>query len=258
MQLFASFLVARPQRAVMRQFHSFVAAARAIVEEPGQTADDRLTGLESLRRGLAEGEGGAPPAAALARACAAVGISTDHAGHILQAARATIERPGLRSWSDLLLRCRYGAAPIGRFALDLHGEDRGLWAAADALCAAHQITAELGALGQRQRDGLALPLPDDWLRQSGAARGADVSLSTLQTVVERLLDGIGRLADSARPLERGIRNRGLRRDATLNLALVRALQRAISRGNPLDHRIELSFAAQIAAGLGALVRSRAG
>jgi phytoene/squalene synthetase len=39
--------------------------------------------------------------------------------------------------------CRYSAMPVGRFVLDLHGEDRSTWAYSDPLCSALQVINHL-------------------------------------------------------------------------------------------------------------------
>jgi phytoene/squalene synthetase len=218
MDLFTSFLIARPRRAAVRACHAFAREARAIAGNAALTLDQRRDRLALLERGLVEhglaGDGGRS-AAALASVCAAHGVSLDHARHVLQAARLDAERPGCRSWSDLLLRCRYGAAPIGRFALDLHGEDRALWPAVDALCATQRILADLG----RSAD----VVPTDWLRQAGAApRGA----------IDRVLEGVGRLIESARPLARYARNKAIGREAAIAIAEAEALAGLLARRDP--------------------------
>ena len=69
--------------------------------------------------------------------------------------------------------CRYSAMPVGRFVLDVHGEDRATWPASDALCAALQIINHLQdcATDYRNLDRVYLPL--DML----AAHGARVEAS---------------------------------------------------------------------------------
>ncbi|MBM3571298.1 MAG: hypothetical protein FJX52_02910 [Alphaproteobacteria bacterium] len=200
MDIFASLAIRRPERAAMAAFHRFVRAARHARQH-----GDR-DGLAALEAGLNDGVAGAAAAVQLAAICAARGLALDHSRHVLQAARLDLERPGCRSWSDLLLRCRYGAAPVGRFALDLHGEDRALAPAADALCGALRIAEALS-------ESLAI-IPAEWHPR------ADLSP---RQALDRALDGVGRLLDGAAPLARGATTKGLRIDAVAAIGRVRHL-----------------------------------
>ena len=52
-------------------------------------------------------------------------------------------------WDELIHYCRYSAMPVGRFVLDVHGEDPArVWAASDAICAALQIINHLQDCGK--------------------------------------------------------------------------------------------------------------
>lgn len=204
MDIFASLAIRRSERTVMGAFHGFVRAAR----RASQTAD--RAGLVALEAGLS-GAAEAPEAArALTAICAARGLALDHARHVLQAARLDLERPGCRSWSDLLLRCRYGAAPIGRFALDLHGEDRTLGPAADALCAALYIAAGLS-------HELTI-IPSDWRERPDATA--------------RMRGGLARLAEAAHPLARRAATKGIRIEAAAALGRLDGLDRLLARRSP--------------------------
>jgi hypothetical protein len=203
MDIFASLAIRGPERAAMGAFHDFARAARS-------TDSAGLTALEAGLNDTPESPATLEAARALAAICAARGLSLDHARHVLQAARLDLERPGCRSWSDLLLRCRYGAAPIGRFALDLHGEDRALGPAADALCTALAIEEGLS----RGPD----IIPEDWRDRPDA--------------VVRIRDGLARLADAARPLSHRARTKGVRIDAAAALDRLDRLGRLLADRSP--------------------------
>ncbi|MSP87685.1 MAG: hypothetical protein EXQ92_02550 [Alphaproteobacteria bacterium] len=212
MDIFASLAIRRPERIAIGAFHDFVRSARQA------SRTNERPDLDALEAGLNGAADGAEPARALAAIGAARGLPLDHARHVLQAARLDLERPGCRSWSDLLLRCRYGAAPIGRFALDLHGEDRALGPAADALCTALHIAEALS------RDTAIVPT--DWLRRAdGSPRAA----------IDRTLDGIGRLVAAAAPLAASAATRGIRVDAIAATARIRALTGRLARRDPPAH-----------------------
>ena len=62
----------------------------------------------------------------------------------MTAFRRDVTQLRYKDWDDLIDYCRYSAMPVGRFVLDVHGEDPGkTWEANDALCAALQIINHL-------------------------------------------------------------------------------------------------------------------
>jgi phytoene/squalene synthetase len=69
----------------------------------------------------------------------ATNVTAQHCHDILRAFRLDATKLRYRDWDDLMGYCRYSAAPVGRQLLDLHGERRDTWPAADALCAALQV-----------------------------------------------------------------------------------------------------------------------
>ena len=87
-----------------------------------------------------------------------------------RAARREIERKvALSSWNDVIDYCRYSAMPVGRFMLDVHGEDRATWPANDTLCAALQINNHLQDCRKDYRDLNRVYVPLDALAAAGAA-----------------------------------------------------------------------------------------
>ena len=77
-----------------------------------------------------------------------------------------------RDWDDLIDYCRYSAMPVGRFVLDVHGEDAAAtWPANDALCAALQVINHLQDCGKDYRDLDRVYLPQDTLAAAWRERG---------------------------------------------------------------------------------------
>ena len=64
------------------------------------------------------------------------GLSDRHALDLLVAFRRDVTQRRYADWNELMDYCRYSAAPVGRFVLDLHGEQPALWPLNDSLCAA--------------------------------------------------------------------------------------------------------------------------
>ena len=80
-----------------------------------------------------------------------------------------------RDWDDLMEYCRYSAMPVGRFVLDVHGENAArTWPANDALCAALQVINHLQDCGKDYQTLNRVYLTHDAL----AAHGATIEMLT--------------------------------------------------------------------------------
>jgi phytoene/squalene synthetase len=103
-------------------------------------------------------------------------------------------------WNDLIDYCRLSAMPVGRFVLDVHGEDRALWPASDALCAALQVINHLQDCGDDYRSLDRVYLPLTVLE----AHGASVEMLGAASASAPLVAAIADLAGRAEELvERG-------------------------------------------------------
>lgn len=245
----ASRLIASKLRPVIVAYYRMARAADDIADHPGLTTPEkihRLDSVDAVLAGRAEGrsDDAAEEAARQVReAFVARGLAIEHARHLLQAFRADAVNRTCRTWSDLLAYCRYSAAPVGRFVLELHGEPRTVWPAADALCSALQILNHLQDCQVDWRSLQRLYIPQDWLSEAGVAPDALLApqaTPAVRRVLDRVLDGVDRLHRTAAPLPRLVADRGLRMQAIAVLALSRRLARRLRRRDPLAARVGVS------------------
>jgi squalene synthase HpnC len=263
----ASWLIAARHRPVVAAYYRFARAADDIADDPNLDGHAKLRQLGELDL-LLSAE--APRAAAstaeqyaldVRALLVAQQVPIEHARHLLQAFRADAANRPCRGWSDLLAYCRYSAAPVGRFLLDLHGEDRATWNAGDALCAALQILNHLQDCQADWRDLQRLYIPRDWFDEAGLTPDALLGVSAsapLRAVFDRLLVGVDRLNATAASLPRQIADRRLRTEVTAILMLSKRLALRLHRKDPLARRIKVTFfdkALALACGaIGGLVR----
>ena len=66
----------------------------------------------------------APEAFALRSVLKEHDLSEQHAMLLLEAFRRDVTKLRYANWDELMDYCRYSAMPVGRFVLDVHGEDR--------------------------------------------------------------------------------------------------------------------------------------
>ena len=250
-----SRLIAAAHRPVVSAFYRFARLADDIADDRAPSVEDKTRRLQALDALLLGGEPAADDegqraAVALRGAFLDRGLSIDHPRHLLQAFMAdAINRP-CRNWSDLLAYCRYSAAPVGRFLLELHGEPRDAWPASDALCAALQILNHLQDCQDDWRRLRRLYVPSDWLAAAGLAPDALLMSRVspaLRGVLDRVLDGVDQLNATAAPLPASIRQRGLRMEAAAIVAISLKLARKLRRRDPLARRVALSQVEKLAA-----------
>jgi len=238
-----SWLIAPPLRPVVAVYYRVARAADDVADAPALSPEEKIRLLDRIDATLAGVSDQDADAVALRDIFRARGLTIEHARHLLQAFKAdAINRP-CRSWSDLLAYCRFSAAPVGRFLLELHGEDRVTWPAGDALCSALQILNHLQDCQSDWRDLQRLYIPSDWLREAGLtseALLAPAATPALRGVLDRVLEGVDRLNQVAATLPRQIRSRRLRMEVTAILYVSRRLAVRLRRQDPLAARVALS------------------
>ncbi|MGE5546374.1 MAG: squalene synthase HpnC [Solirubrobacterales bacterium] len=241
----ASFLLPTAVRRQVMAFYRFARTADDIADDPALEPEDKLARLDALEEAL-EGRGRTPaaaPALALREAVEADALLLYHAAQLLQAFRRDAVWDHCRDWSDLMTYCRFSAAPVGRFLLDLHHESPETMFPADALCAAHQILNHLQDCGTDYRALGRVYIPRDWLLARGIGneefRGDAVG-PDLRAVMDLMLEGVDALIERAAPLPGLIADRRLRLEAAATLAVAERLSALLRNGDPLAGRVALS------------------
>ncbi|MBU2089571.1 MAG: squalene/phytoene synthase family protein, partial [Alphaproteobacteria bacterium] len=197
-----------------------------IADHPDLTPDEKLARLAQI-----EAELPVHPAAAL------------YGRELLVAFRQDAVQSRYADWPALMGYCRYSAAPVGRFLLDLFGEDRSLWPRADALCAALQVLNHLQDCGDDYRVLDRVYLPQDWLAADGvsdAALAGGTTPPALRRTLDRTLAETTALLDTSRPFIRQIQHRGLRVQAAIVQACGERLLARLRRQDPLVGRVRLT------------------
>src|SRR5258708_4139992 len=139
----ASKLIHPRHRGIILAFYEFVRVADDMADHPSLKEREKLDLLDRLDAGLTGQHDEIPEAVRLRTALAGRNLPPRHAQDLLTAFRMDVTKLRYRDWDDLMNYCSFSAMPVGRFVLDVHGEDRSTWAANDALCAALQIINHL-------------------------------------------------------------------------------------------------------------------
>ena len=260
----ASLLLPAAARPVVLAFYRLARTADDIADSPSLDRRVKLGALDATDAALR----GDPPgplagiaavraASAAREALLAAGVPVEHARQLLQAFRKDAMGATYRDWGDLLLYCSYSAAPVGRFLLDLHREDRAARAFADPLCNAHQILNHVQDCGADYRRLRRVYLPRRWLDEAGATvdmLAGDRLTAPLRAVLDRVLAGAERLLAAAAPLPDALCNRGLRIQSRATLAMGWRLLAALRGRDPLAGRVALARVVKAGCVAGAAIR----
>ena len=104
-----------------------------VADHPTAPPEAKLARLAEIEATLKAEDDRVPEAVRLRMALAERGLDTTHILDLLRAFRRDVTKTRYADWADLMDYCRYSAAPVGRFMLDVHGESRATWPASDAL-----------------------------------------------------------------------------------------------------------------------------
>ncbi len=236
----ASRLIRPAHRAPIMAFYRFARAADDIADNAAASVDEKLAGLEAMRRtllGRAESE---PAAAGLRVALDRRGLDPAHALDLLEAFRRDVTRTRYQSWDALIDYCRYSAMPVGRFVLDVHGEDRALWPANDALCAALQIINHLQDCGDDYRTLDRVYVPQDMLADYGSRTeelGAASASPELRLVIVEMASRCEELLARSAAFARSIEDRRLALEVAVIQRLAVDLTARLRTRDPLAERI---------------------
>src|SRR5437588_2660767 len=164
----ASRLIHPRHRGPILAFYEFVRTADDMADHATLTAQEKLDLLDQLEATFLGKNDDVPEGVRLRSALRERSLSPRHAQDLLTAFRMDVTKLRYRDWDDLMNYCTYSAMPVGRFVLDVHGEDRSCWPANDALCAALQIINHLQDCRADYRNLDRVYVPLDALAAAGA------------------------------------------------------------------------------------------
>ncbi len=241
-----SFLLPARLRPHVARYYAFARAIDDIADNPDLAAADKVARLDLMAaavRGEAEGDPALATAERLRASLAETGVSTRRATDLTIAFKQDATKLRYRDWAELMGYCENSANPVGRYLLDLHGEDPTGYPASDALCSALQVINHLQDCAADYRALDRVYLPQDWLAAAGesvAALDAPKASPGLRRVLDRCLDDTEQLMTEARRLPGQLRSRSLAMESAVIVRLAETLIRALRRRDPLAERVVLS------------------
>ena len=239
----ASVLIAPRHREAVLAFYRFARAADDVADSatlPPEEKIRRLDLFEATLLGHSDEVGAALP---LRRSLAKTGVNARHALDLLVAFRmdATVLR--YATFDELLNYCRYSAAPVGRYVLDVHGEAETTWPANDALCSALQIINHLQDCGKDFREIDRVYLPADVLARHGAnvsMLGETAAPAPLRACLREVAERNAALVEHGRRFSPQVRDWRLRLETAIIGRLAAKLNTRLVARDPLSDKVHLT------------------
>jgi hydroxysqualene synthase len=238
-----SRLIASRYRAPMHRYYTFARNADDIADSPMLSPQDKIARLDVMEDVLlGRSQTGSPSALGLRGSLAETGVASRHATDLLIAFRQDATKLRYATIDELYEYCNYSAAPVGRYVLDLHGEDQDCYPPSDALCTSLQILNHIQDCAKDLEDLDRCYLPQALLDQFGASV-TDLRLpaetSALRCVFNTLLERVDRMNHAASALPKTVRDRRLRIETGVIHGLSKRLARRLLRNDPLAGRVKL-------------------
>ena len=238
----ASWLVSARYRAPILAFYRFVRAADDVADHATLSADEKVAMLDGLGDALCGRGPRDPEAEPLRHALRERGLSSRHALDLLDAFRLDARKSRYANWAELMDYCRLSAMPVGRFVLDVHGENQAIWPASDALCAALQVINHLQDCAEDYRRLDRVYLPRDILAAHGASiemLGAARASAALHGAIAELARRASELAERGAALIPQIANMRLALEISAIQNLARRLAHDLENRDPLSQQVHL-------------------
>jgi len=238
----ASRIIHPRHRGLILAFYNFVRTADDIADHATLKPQEKLDYLDLLEAELLGNGDSQPEAARLRQALSERGMAPRHALDLLVAFRMDVTKLRYESWEEVIHYCRYSAMPVGRFMLDVHGEDVSTWRASDALCAGLQINNHLQDCGKDYRSLNRVYLPRDALSDAGASvemLGAERSPEPLRRCLQALAAKTVVLLDQGRSLCADVRDVRLGLEISVIQRFADRIVHLLQVHDPLSEKVHL-------------------
>jgi squalene synthase HpnC len=239
-----SALIRAALRPHVHAFYRFARMGDDIADNPALESADKVRRLTLMQDVLLDrNREDIPEGADLRRSLEATHVSPQHACDLLTAFKMDATKQRYADWGELMTYCRYSASPVGRYLLDLHGEDPAGWTASDPLCDALQVINHLQdvQVDYLEMDRIYAPL--DHLSAGGAEIGdlrGRIASPSLRKTLDSLLDETDKLMVNARRLPDVLQDFRLRAESATIVRLADRMIAALRRRDPLAERVKPS------------------
>ena len=241
-----SMLMAKHLRPHVAKYYKFARKADDIADNPSLSSKEKVQQLddfEAVLHGQKEPCSETHEASDMRRVILGTNIPVEHSSELLKAFKQDAIGITYNSWADLIAYCRYSAAPVGRFMLDLHEENNVTFFPSDNLGAVLQVLNHLQDCKEDYIELNRVYIPKDWLKKEGLTEKIlkeNKSNEAMQRIKHRILDAVEMQMQQASPLPSLIHNSGLRLEVSVIMALAERLIKRLRKGDVLAKKVGLT------------------
>jgi squalene synthase HpnC len=237
-----SVLIRADLRPHVHAFYRFARMGDDIADNATLSPEDKIARLDMMDAVLIDGaREDIIEAAELRRSLSATHVLPVNSSELLKAFRMDATKQRYADWDELMLYCRYSAAPVGRQLLDLHGEPAEARGPSDALCAALQVLNHLQDCGVDYKEMDRVYVPQDALAAHGVRTedlAAGRSSPGMSQAINDLLDKTELLMVDARKLPGCLKDFRLRAESATIVRLADKMLAQLRRNDPLAARVK--------------------
>lgn len=254
-----SFLLPKALRPHIMHFYKFARAIDDIADNPALSPDVKISRLDAFGYTIQHGshDKNLTTANALQISLQETGVTTQHGLDLISAFKQDAVQTRYQTWDDLMDYCQRSAAPVGRYLLDLHGEDKALYPAADALSNALQVINHLQDVKDDYQEMDRVYVPVDWLAEYGIdvnAIAAPKASPELRAVFNKMLEQTDALLKSSKSLAPAMKSKHLAAETRIIQKIAETLTQRLYRQDPLATPVKLSKSAAAMTAIKGLLR----
>ena len=255
----ASIILAPELRPHVKCFYDFARAADDIADNPELSPQDKIERLD-LFEAVLVGETGTPSlpkAEKLRISLGETGVTNRHARDLLAAFRQDATKLRYETWQELVDYCELSANPVGRYLIDLHGDDVSVYRSSDALCTVLQVLNHLQDCVDDWREMDRVYIPLSMLKNAGTSidvLGQPQSDDAFRRVLDQMLDECDALLGIAESLAPSLRTRRFSVNSAVIVALAGRLSHRVRNQDPIATRVALTKKDFLLAGMKGLWR----
>ncbi len=250
-----SFLLPKELRPHVAKYYAFARAIDDIADNPDLRAIEKTERLEGFGRAI-RGQISDPAydkALVLRTSLEETGVDPCHALDLISAFKQDAVKPRYKDWDELMDYCNRSASPVGRYLLELHGEDKAAFKYSDALCNALQVINHLQDCRDDYRGLNRVYLPKTWLRKFGSTTEdlkREASTPGLRKTILRCVEESRKLMEVARQLSAHLSSRALAMESAIIVRIADKLLDKLEVDDPVAKRVELNKVQFLVCGLG--------
>ncbi|MBC27292.1 MAG: squalene synthase HpnC [Rhodospirillaceae bacterium] len=232
----------RPHVAI---FYAYARAIDDVADNPLLTPIEkvqRLEGFEDAVRGKND-DPAFQKGHAIRKSLIECGVTVQHCCDLIIAFKQDATKHRYKNWKELINYCNKSAAPVGRYLLDIHGEEPSGYPASDALCNALQVINHLQDCSDDYKNMDRVYLPTDWLTQEKVTPEAlnyKYTTANLRVVLDKCLDATDDLLIKAKTLPNKLKSKRLAMETATIIQIAVKLTEKLRTNDPIAQRVELN------------------